>query len=273
MPPAASSPSRFDFSRRVRDPRTRRLLIALAIVLLLLLIARIAAPGLIRDAINARLSRIDGYASQVTDVDLQLFRGAYRIKGLRLDRRVADGLEPFLASEEIDFSLAWRTLLQGRILSDIVTRDITFTSVPTPEDATAAPVTKPPWQEVINDLFPIEITRFIAERGSIRWKNPTTTGRICPADSGRSGSRIERHCTKRKREPRARSQLQTDRRGWPAAANRKITADQRLEQQGQIIVHKQLNSQLAGWHGGSGHSVNHNMASGWPLARFHHENA
>jgi hypothetical protein len=172
MPPAASTPSRFAFSRRVRHPRTRRLLIALAIVLVVLLVARIAAPGLIRDAINDRLSRIDGYASEIADVDLQLFRGAYRIKGLRLDRRVADGLEPFLASEEIDFSLAWRALLQGRVLSDIVTRDITFTYVPTPEDATAAPVTQPPWRDVINDLFPIEITRFIAERGSIRWKNP-----------------------------------------------------------------------------------------------------
>ncbi len=134
--------------------------------------ARLAAPFVIRHGINQRLGRIDGYHGGVADVDLQLWRGAYRIDQLELQRRVGDHLEPFLEAREIDFSLAWRELVRGRVLSDIKTRDVTLTFVPAPEDVSAAPVDEPPWQDVIADLFPIEITHFAADRGSIRLQNP-----------------------------------------------------------------------------------------------------
>lgn len=147
---------------------SRRALITVATALLVLLALRIAAPIVLRDAINRRLSRIDGYDGRVADVDLQLWRGAYRIDQLELDRRVGDSLEPFAYAHEIDFSLAWRELLRGRVLSDIEADQATLTYVPVPEDETAAPIDEPPWQDVINDLFPIEITRLVIHRGGLQ---------------------------------------------------------------------------------------------------------
>lgn len=165
---AAMSAARHPLARARFFRWSRRTLIVLAIFVLLLLALRIAAPFVVRDAVNRRLSQIDGYRGQVADVDLQLLRGGYRINRFQLDRHVGDDFKAFASAGEIDFTLAWRELLRGRVLSDIEATDATLTYVPVPEDQTAAPIDEPPWQDVINDLFPIEITHFVVHRGRIR---------------------------------------------------------------------------------------------------------
>ena len=147
------------------------------IVALVLLAIRIALPFVIEKAINDRLARVEGYSGKVDDIDLQLFRGAYRIDGVSILKRTEGQLEPFFSAEIVDFSLAWGELFQGRLVSDIflVAPRFQLTKTNQPVDAKEEGRA---WQEVIEDIFPIEITHFEISRGEFAYVDSTSTPRV-----------------------------------------------------------------------------------------------
>jgi hypothetical protein len=153
----------------------RRTVIVVAIILVVLLGLRIAAPFVVRSAINHRLAKIEGYHGEVQDVDLHLWRGAYRLQGVKLTRQVGNEQAPFLNVADIDFSLAWRELWHRRILADIAVSDLTLTFVPTPPKEEAASIKETSWQDVIKDIFPIEITRFKLQKGRLVYHDDKAT--------------------------------------------------------------------------------------------------
>lgn len=153
----------------------RRVLIALGVILLLLVAARIALPHVVRHQINDRLQEIPGYRGSVDNISIHLIRGAYSIHGISIYRLNGAQPEPFFLAEHIDFSLAWRELFRGRIVSDILVEkgELTIVKGPTPE--TSQKDTDKRWQSVVEDLFPIDIQRFEIARGMIRYVDDTRT--------------------------------------------------------------------------------------------------
>ncbi len=156
---------------------SRRVILWISIPVMVLLAARIAAPYVIRHAINTRLSQVEGYSGRVENVNIRLFRGAYQLREVTVLKQEATGLEPLLAVDTIDFSLAWRELLRGRIVSDIalIVPELRITTATPPENAKDDGRR---WQDAINDIFPIEITRFEIMRGSIRFIDETSSPRV-----------------------------------------------------------------------------------------------
>lgn len=144
-----------------------------------LVAARMVLPDLLRAAINRRLEAIPAYAGRVEKIDVSLLRGAYTMRGVRIEKRVGDTIHPFVSVDSLDFSLAWRELFRGRLVSEIVARRprLNFVQSPTPEASQLDFDRR--WQEVINDLFPIEITHFEATEGEIHFVAP---GRDPPVD-------------------------------------------------------------------------------------------
>ncbi len=147
------------------------------ILLLVLLAVRIVLPLGIRDAINDRLAKVEGYSGEVKDVDLQLFRGAYRLNEVSVLKHEDSGDEPFFSAETVHFSIAWGELMKGRLVSDI------FLVAPRMQiTRTGAPVDPSEegrrWQDVIEDIFPIEITHLEVSRGEIRFVDPAATPRV-----------------------------------------------------------------------------------------------
>ena len=62
---------------------------SLAALLLLLLALHLALPYLVRDYLNGKLADMGDYRGHIADVDLALWRGAYRIDGLSIVRTTA----------------------------------------------------------------------------------------------------------------------------------------------------------------------------------------
>ncbi len=164
---------------RTHRRRLHPVLLVLLIVAALGLIVRLALPSILTRAINSRLAELEGYHGGIEDVDLHLYRGAYRIKGVSLDRTDDHGhSEPFLKIATIDFSLAWRELVRGRVVSDI--------SLHRPLVRYARTEAPPPdaeeegrrWQDVIDDLFPIEITRLKILDGEVQYADLTAEPKV-----------------------------------------------------------------------------------------------
>lgn len=147
----------------------RGLTIALVVVLALALLARLVLPFLLQRAINARLEAIPDYTGSVESVDVGLLRGAYALNGVVIRKRNALQGEPFFAADRINFSLAWRELVRRRVVSDIVvTRGrLNFLREPAAEFSQLDADRR--WQDVIQDIFPIEITHLEINDGRLHF--------------------------------------------------------------------------------------------------------
>jgi hypothetical protein len=153
----------------VRHHRRRWPWVFLAIVVVGLVTARLMLPSFIKSAINRRLDAIPAYHGHVDDVALSLYRGAYTMTGLQLDKREAGETRPFLAVESIDFSIAWRELLHGKVVSEITARRPKLNFVQGATKETSQLDFDRRWQDVIHDLFPVEITHFTVTGGEIHF--------------------------------------------------------------------------------------------------------
>jgi len=139
---------------------------------LALLAARVALPSFLKSAINRRLAAIPAYNGHVDAIGISLLRGAYTMHGLQLEKRDAAGLRPFLNADVIDFSLVWSELFRGRVVSEIeaIRPRLNFVHAATPETSQLDFDRR--WQDVINDLFPIEVTHFKAVDGELHFAAP-----------------------------------------------------------------------------------------------------
>ena len=70
----------------------------------------IALPYLVRNYLNEKLADMGDYRGQVTDVDLALWRGAYRINGLQIVKVDGKVPVPFVKAPVIDLSVSWHSL-------------------------------------------------------------------------------------------------------------------------------------------------------------------
>ncbi len=82
----------------------------LAALLLLLLALHLALPYLVRDYLNGKLADMGDYRGHIADVDLALWRGAYRIDGLSIVKDNGKVPVPFLDAPSIDLSVSWQAL-------------------------------------------------------------------------------------------------------------------------------------------------------------------
>jgi hypothetical protein len=150
----------------------RRVTLAVGAFLLLLLIARLVLPHYLKSAINDRLAAIPAYTGRVDDVSISIIRGAYSMKNLQVEKREAAGTRPFVAVDSIDFSLAWRELFRGRVVSEIHARRPRLNFVQAATKETSQLDFDRRWQDVINDLFPLEITHLEISEGELHFVAP-----------------------------------------------------------------------------------------------------
>ncbi len=156
----------------------RRVLVTILAIAVVLIGIRIALPYVVANQINKRLGDIPGYRGHVDQVRLQLFRGAYTLIGISIYKVNAGRDEPFFLARTIDFSLAWRELVHGKMVSDILIDRGALTIVQGPTPDTSQKDTDRRWQQVIQDIFPIDIQHLEIKGGLIRYIDDTRNPKI-----------------------------------------------------------------------------------------------
>lgn len=142
----------------------------LPITIFVLLIAfRIYLPTLVKNYMNDVLADIPGYYGQVEDVDISLWRGAYQLNGLYLNKKTAQSEVPFLNFPETDISIEWRALLKGKIVSEIEMHSPEVIYVF--EDQEKTPTEGEPdvedWTKALTDIVPLDINNFQVYNGKL----------------------------------------------------------------------------------------------------------
>lgn len=157
---------------------SRRILYVVVTLVVLVIGVRLALPSVLRRAINSRLEKIPDYTGWVDHVGVSLTRGAYTLHGLVIQKQNGGVKEPYFRADRIDFSIAWRELLHGKLVSDIALEKPMLTLVEGESAETSQVAADSRWQDAVNDIFPIDITWLKITDGQIRYINNALTPKV-----------------------------------------------------------------------------------------------
>lgn len=135
-------------------------------ILALIFIFRLFLPSIVKNYVNKVLADIPGYYGQIDDIDLAIYRGAYVIKGMYLNKVNSTSQIPFLKLPQTDISIDWRGLFKGKIVSKITLLDSEVSYV-TEDQATTDSSATDDWTDALNDLVPIDINKLEIKNGSL----------------------------------------------------------------------------------------------------------
>ena len=140
-------------------------------IVVFLILARIALPYSIKHLVNERLGQIPNYTGHVDEVDIHLWRGAYGFRGFFVSRLNGHIQEPFFRAKKIDIALTWGELVHRKFVTKIRIDEgqLTFVQGTNPEGSQTDLDRR--WQDLIQDIFPIDITHLEITDGLLRYIN------------------------------------------------------------------------------------------------------
>ncbi|QRY77220.1 DUF748 domain-containing protein [Pseudomonas sp. PDNC002] len=147
-------------------------LVSLAVIVVLLVAAHIALPYVIRNYLNEKLDRMGDYHGQVLDVDLALWRGAYRINGLRIVKVNGKVPVPLLDAPVIDLSVSWHSLWYDHaVVARVVflRPELNFVDGGSRQDSQSGAGTD--WREQLEKLLPITLNEVRVQDGRFNFRN------------------------------------------------------------------------------------------------------
>ncbi len=103
--------------RRRRWPRW--VLIFLVAVTVVLGIGRAMAPAWVRDYVNGVIDRNPLYDGRIGDIEIHLWRGAYTINDIRINKTTGNVPVPLFAAKRLDLAIEWDALLAGEIVGRV----------------------------------------------------------------------------------------------------------------------------------------------------------
>jgi hypothetical protein len=150
----------------------------IVIVIVVLVGIRLALPSLLQREINRKLSEVPGYAGHVGRIGVHLYRGAYSLHQVEIRKEGGAVSQPFFSASVIDFSLAWGQLFHGKIVSKIFIDGGQVNFVKGPAEENSQLEVDRRWQDVVNAIFPIAITRLEIKDGLLHYLDTANTPKV-----------------------------------------------------------------------------------------------
>jgi hypothetical protein len=166
--------------------RRHKLLWALGAVAVLLVAARVALPYVVEDIVNRKLMALESYDGRVEDVDLALWRGAYRANGLRIVKTGSRQTVPFFDGDRLTFSVEWRSLLKGRLVAECEMWRPRVNLVRGESSDQSQLGTEVNWADALEAMFPFRFNTIVVREGEATFRAPGIR-----ADDALHASRIE----------------------------------------------------------------------------------
>src|SRR5687767_2284417 len=115
---------------------------------------------------------LESYDGYVEDVDLALWRGAYRVDGIRIVKTGSKQPEPFFDGDRIDFSVEWRSLLRGRLVSECEMWGPRINLVRSEAEDQSQLGTEVNWADQLEALSPFRFNTIVVHDGTATFRAP-----------------------------------------------------------------------------------------------------
>lgn len=135
----------------------------------ILIVIRLALPFLIQKYVNRTLNQLHEYRGHIGEVNLDLYRGAYQIENIEINKIKGNLPVPFFKAGQMDLSVEWKQLLNRAFVGEIVFSkpELFFVMAPTKDQAQMGENQN--WVKVVRDLFPIKINRLEVKNGTLHY--------------------------------------------------------------------------------------------------------
>lgn len=145
--------------------------ITLAVIVVLLIGIDLALPDLVKNTLNRKLDHMGAYHGQASGVRLHLWRGAYSIDELSIERRSGKTSIPLLHAPRMDLSVSWSSLLHGALVGtvDFQSPEINFIDAPATENGKGVD-----WRTQLERLLPIRLDEVRVHDGTVRFRALST---------------------------------------------------------------------------------------------------
>jgi hypothetical protein len=153
-----------------RHRRWKRFGLIVLVLVIILSIARLLMPKFVQDYVNRTLDRNPLYDGTIGTVNIHLWRGAYSIEDVRINKTSGNVPVPFFAAKRVDFAMEWKALLNRRIVGRVLMVEPALNFVDAPSEGDGQSGTGAPWLALIRDLFPFKINSAIIQHGSIHFR-------------------------------------------------------------------------------------------------------
>lgn len=152
--------------------RRNKVFVSIAVLAVVLIAIRAALPYVVKDYVNDTLHGLEAYDGSVEDIDLALWRGAYRIDGIRIVKRDADHEVPFFSSERVDLSVQWRNLFKGSLVAEVLFIQPVLNLVQEKTEEESQLGEEEDWQAQLDELFPFKFNTIEVRNGTVTFTAP-----------------------------------------------------------------------------------------------------
>ncbi|HEX5111909.1 MAG TPA: DUF748 domain-containing protein [Saprospiraceae bacterium] len=163
-----------------KKSKKRRTLIILGSLLVLLIAFRLYLPIWVLKFINRELAQTSGYFGHVEDIDICLYRGAYQVDGLYINKvdTATQKQTPLFNAPLIDISIEWIALFHGKIVTEleILNPVLRFT-----EDAAEPEQMEKDtndFRKMLKAFTPTSVNRFEIIGGTIGYQDPHASPKV-----------------------------------------------------------------------------------------------
>ena len=152
--------------------RKRKILVGVLVAVVLLIGARIAMPFVVEDYVNHKLRNLQSYRGHIGDVDIHLWRGAYSIDGIEISKIGSSRPVPFFRADRLDFSIQWRSLLRGSMVSEASFLRPEVNLVHAKSEKESQLGGEENWNARLEELFPFRFNTVEVHDGTVRFLAP-----------------------------------------------------------------------------------------------------
>jgi hypothetical protein len=141
------------------------------VLLAVVLVVHLMLDVWVRNYVNRKLSEIEGYRAHVTAVHVALWRGAYVIHGIEINKVDGHVPVPFFSAPLVDLSIQWGELFHGALVGEIAFESPKLNFVNSKNAANTQVGVDKPWTEKIKQLFPVKFNRFTVRNGEVHYRD------------------------------------------------------------------------------------------------------
>lgn len=168
LPRTSESESRTSATPRAPSKRRKTgLTLVLSIVVLTVLAMRLYLPSLITAYLNGLLQRNPLYRGRIEEVKLNLWRGAYSVRGVHISKTTGSVPVPFITAQSVELALEWRSLIHGQIVGRLEIDRPELNFVDSSEDGETQTGGDGAWMALIDALFPFRINTALIRDGAV----------------------------------------------------------------------------------------------------------
>ncbi|MEP7264498.1 MAG: hypothetical protein ABI772_08370, partial [Bacteroidota bacterium] len=138
--------------------KKRKFKIAISILLLLIII-RLILPYVVLHYANKTLANMHGYYGHIDDIDLAIYRGAYKINDIYLHKvdSATKKETDFFDCRMIELSVEWKSLFHGRIVGELELNDPDLKFTKDKVEPAQIRADTNDFRKVLDDFMPLNI--------------------------------------------------------------------------------------------------------------------